>query len=94
MVYHLIIRKVKSAFKRVFFQLGGINICGEGLRLVQGFLVEYVQFIDENHRAKIAVAGNRINAVFNHFAALEVFDLTNCFRYSVVVVLPLSICLH
>ena len=46
MMDRLVVGKVKSAFKRLFFQLGGVNICGESFRFLQGLLVTDIQLID------------------------------------------------
>ena len=41
----LVVGKVKNAFQRALFQLGGVDIGGESLRLLQRGLVMDMQFV-------------------------------------------------
>jgi len=47
----------------MFFQPGGVDICGECFRFVQGFLVTDIQFIDQYRGDGITFRGNRVKAV-------------------------------
>jgi MFS family permease len=62
-----LVGKVKSAFKRMLFQLGGVDVCGKSFCFVQGLLVTDIQFVDKNGCARMAVIRNTIHAVSHLF---------------------------
>ena len=59
----LIVGKIKNAFQRALFQLGGVDIGGESLRLLQRGLVMDMQFVHQHRCAGVAVVLNGIDAV-------------------------------
>ena len=59
----LVVGEVKNAFQRALFQLGGVDIGGESLRLLQRGLVMDMQFIHQHSCAGVAVVLNGIDAV-------------------------------
>lgn len=63
MVDGFIVVKVKNAFKRIQFQLGGVNVGSKCLGLIQCGLIANIQFIDQHRGTRIAIILDRINAV-------------------------------
>ena len=59
----LVVGKVKNAFQLALFQLGGVDIGGESLRLLQRGLVMDMQFVHQHRCAGVAVVLNGIDAV-------------------------------
>lgn len=59
----LVVGKIKNAFQRALFQLGGVDIGGESLRLLQRGLVMDMQFVHQHRCAGVAVVLNGIDAV-------------------------------
>ena len=59
----LVVGKVKNAFQLALFQLGGVDIGGESLRLLQRGLVMDMQFIHQHSCAGVTVVLNGVDAL-------------------------------
>ena len=57
----LVVSKVKSAFKRMLFQLGDVDKSGEGFHFVRRGLLADIQLVDEHSGAGVAAILNRVN---------------------------------
>lgn len=59
----LVMGEVKNAFQRALFQLGGVDISGESLRLLQRGFVMDMRFVHQYRCAGVAVVLDWIDAV-------------------------------